>query len=181
VSRLNAYRGRMAWLDPEAYWAQVATFHGAAGGLITDSDARVLLVKPDYKDCWSFPGGAMDAGENPAAAAAREVREETGLTVALGGLLVVDLQPAQGPRRNAILHFLFDGGTVPAGTVITPQAEELDDARFVDLAFAERHLFRGGFDRLREALHARATRVTWLAWDHPSGAPGVRRTAAGPG
>jgi ADP-ribose pyrophosphatase YjhB (NUDIX family) len=49
--------------------------HGAAGGLITD-DVRH----------WGFSGGAMNAGET----ARWEIREEIGLAVTLGTLLVVD-------------------------------------------------------------------------------------------
>jgi 8-oxo-dGTP pyrophosphatase MutT (NUDIX family)/phosphohistidine phosphatase SixA len=49
-----------------------------------DSEPEVLLVhRPRYDD-WSFPKGKLDAGEGSLAAAVREVREETGLTVCIG-------------------------------------------------------------------------------------------------
>jgi 8-oxo-dGTP diphosphatase len=35
--------------------------------------------------CWEFPGGKVQSGETPAAAAVRECLEETGLTVAVQG------------------------------------------------------------------------------------------------
>ncbi len=45
-----------------------------------------LVHRPRYDD-WSFPKGKLDRGESMAAAAVREVREETGLTVRLGAAL----------------------------------------------------------------------------------------------
>ena len=41
------------------------------------------------KGVWSLPGGKIEAGETAAAAAVREIQEETGLTVELAGLLDV--------------------------------------------------------------------------------------------
>ena len=56
----------------------------AAGAVVFRPGGEVLLVhRPKYDD-WSFPKGKLDPGEHPAAAAVREVEEETGLRVRLG-------------------------------------------------------------------------------------------------
>ena len=54
-------------------------------------DDRVLLTRHSPRGPrpgrWSLPGGGVDHGEPPASAAAREVREETGLEARVGALL----------------------------------------------------------------------------------------------
>ncbi|NDL58698.1 NUDIX hydrolase [Phytoactinopolyspora mesophila] len=59
----------------------------AAGGVVWRSkgaDVEIIVVhRPKYDD-WSLPKGKLDPGETWEEAAAREVREETGLEVELG-------------------------------------------------------------------------------------------------
>jgi 8-oxo-dGTP pyrophosphatase MutT (NUDIX family) len=55
------------------YWPSVAC-------LIRDDGGRILFVR-HVDGHWTFPAGAMDPGERPAEAAAREVREEAGVVV----------------------------------------------------------------------------------------------------
>jgi mutator protein MutT len=63
----------------------------AVGAVILDGD-RVLLVKRSQeplRGAWSLPGGAVEVGETLDAALAREVLEETGLSVEVGPLVEV--------------------------------------------------------------------------------------------
>ena len=147
----------MTWVEPEQYWAALPSVHVAAGGLLTDEAGRVLLVRPNYGDHWGFPGGSVDEGERPDAAAAREIREEVGLTVTLGTLLVVDWTPPSGARTKPLLHFLFDAGSVDGVDGLVLQADEIDEAA--------RRLSPGGHRRLRAGLRARAEGHTAVGWD----------------
>jgi len=53
---------------------------------------------------WEFPGGKLQPGETPQAAAIRECREETGLNVeVVGGKLIVDHAYPHGLLR---IHFI---------------------------------------------------------------------------
>jgi ADP-ribose pyrophosphatase YjhB (NUDIX family) len=53
----------------------------AVGAVVTDDRGRVLLVREDGR--WLTPGGEVEAGETHAGALVREVREETGIEVAV--------------------------------------------------------------------------------------------------
>jgi ADP-ribose pyrophosphatase YjhB (NUDIX family) len=57
------------------------------------ADQRGLLLahwRQEQHSGWTLPGGGLDPGEHPAAAAVREVTEETGYHVELDELLGID-------------------------------------------------------------------------------------------
>ncbi|WP_436536432.1 NUDIX domain-containing protein [Actinoplanes sp. HUAS TT8] len=58
--------------------------------IVTDDRGRLLLVRHSGDhDGWAVPGGAVDLGESPARAAAREILEETGIRIGEPRLLDV--------------------------------------------------------------------------------------------
>ena len=73
VLRLGFRLARIWWhvRRPHHEGALVAVYVGRA----------LLLVKPSYRAEWGFPGGSIDPGEAPDAAARREMQEELGLSV----------------------------------------------------------------------------------------------------
>jgi 8-oxo-dGTP diphosphatase len=92
----------------------------AAGVLFLDDQARVLLVVPSYKDYLDLPGGMVEPGEAPSAAARREVAEELGIAPVVGRLLVADWWCDSPDRPDSPdgqggekLLFVFDGGHLP--------------------------------------------------------------------
>jgi 8-oxo-dGTP diphosphatase len=64
----------------------------AAGVIVEDDEGKILLVRRRMqpgRGMWTFPAGFVDFDEDPAKAAVRECREETGLKVEITSLLDV--------------------------------------------------------------------------------------------
>jgi 8-oxo-dGTP pyrophosphatase MutT (NUDIX family) len=113
----------------------------AAGALVRDRQDRALFVEPVYKRYLDIPGGVAEAGEPPLAACRRELREELGITVQIGRLLVVDWVPAQGVWGDGLM-FVFDGGVLDDDQVrlIQLPADELRAFTFLSLDAAKPRL-----------------------------------------
>ncbi len=94
-----------------------------AGCLIT-ANGRVLLLRRGIEPQvgkWTFPGGYVDLGETPAAAALRETREETGMQVQLGRVLGVYADPAA--PIVAVVVYMAKAGIEQAS--VTDEATEV--------------------------------------------------------
>ena len=97
-------------------------------------EGRVLLARRAHapgRDLFSLPGGVVEAGETLAEAVAREVMEETGLTVEpvqLAGHREVIIRDADGrvERHFVILSFACRWIAGEAGT-----SDEVAEARWV--------------------------------------------------
>src|SRR5271154_5853962 len=79
-------------------------------GAIIIEGASVLLVKrahPPLQAQWSIPGGVLEIGELVREAAAREAREETGLTVEPGDLLGVYDRVLRDPGQRVQYHYVL--------------------------------------------------------------------------
>lgn len=149
-----------AYVEPEQWYAQLATQYAAVGALITDPAGHVLLVKPNYRDYWALPGGMLDDGETPEDACARELNEELGLGLPVGRLLVIDWARAYGRRPRPITYFLFDAGTLHDPGQIQLQESELDDWAFIPLLQATAQLPPHTAARLPAAVTARDATTT---------------------
>ena len=70
-----------------------------------DGQRCVLLIRrgwDPHAGCWALPGGHVDAGEHTAAAARRELAEETGLHVHALNLVGVYAAPDRDPRGRYV-------------------------------------------------------------------------------
>jgi len=95
------------------------------GAVIVD-DGRVVLIKRKYEPLagqWSLPGGTLEIGESLEAGVAREMREETGLEVAVGPVVDVFDRILLDTAGRVRYHFvLIDylcrpiGGSLVAGS-----------------------------------------------------------------
>lgn len=157
-------------LSEEAWWASLPTVYVSAGAFITDPAGRTLLVKPNYRPHWGFPGGIVEAGEAPHEGCAREVLEEVGLDLHIGHLLVVDWVPSDADRPRPSVYFLFDGGQVDGDRAIVLQEDELDDHAFVTVEEGTALLDSRFAHRLPRARRARRTGQTeYLPMAGPAG------------
>ena len=93
--------------------------------LATDAAGRILVVRTTYLGPgWSLPGGRVERHETPHAAAVRETREETGLDVRIGRLVLVDA------HRSRDTSFVFTGTVV--GGELAPQLGEISEVGWLD-------------------------------------------------
>lgn len=51
----------------------------SAGGIVFNSEGKILVTQHSQNKHWSFPKGWIDEGESPEQAALREVKEEGGV------------------------------------------------------------------------------------------------------
>jgi 8-oxo-dGTP diphosphatase len=151
-----------------AWFAQLPTMFGAAAALFTNPAGQVLLVKPNYRDHWSLPGGIVEHGEPPHVGCRREVEEELGLDIEPGPLLVVGWAAPDGVRPRPVVHFVFDAGVLADDVPIRLQESELDDYRFVDPGALASYLPPIISVRVAAALRSRGTGTTaYLPWSEP--------------
>ncbi len=72
---------------------------------VRDRRGRILLVRrggSPFKGSWALPGGFCEVGETTEECGAREVAEETGVTVRVGRLLGVYSDPKRDPRGHTV-------------------------------------------------------------------------------
>jgi 8-oxo-dGTP pyrophosphatase MutT (NUDIX family) len=145
--------------NPDAFLLTLPRRRAGSGALIVNTNGRLLLVEPRYKSTWEIPGGIVESGEDPRTACAREIREEIGLDIRPGRLLVLEHQTDPPPRGDSIM-FVYDGGTLTDDAPIRLRHEELLSYRFVDAADLASLLNPRLANRMHHALCARADGTT---------------------
>lgn len=134
-----------------------AVSYAVACAFFTDPEGRVLIVKPNYRDSWLFVGGMVDRGESPHEACAREIKEEIGLDVPVGDLLVLQWMQPHPFVPGAMSVYVFDCGVIEDADLIHLQAEELDEFAFLPAEAAMDCFSEVDRERIALAIEARRT------------------------
>lgn len=113
---------------------------------------RILLVQRGHepnKGLWAVPGGKVELGETLTAAAAREVSEETGLSIEIGDLIWAGEHISEH-GHIVLIDFL---GSVIGGRLAA--ADDADQAEWVPLHQAPEYPLTPTMHGLLEVLRAR--------------------------
>ena len=124
------------------------------GGVVVRGDEVIVIVPRGRHRVLGLPKGGPNPGETPEETAAREVREETGVTATVRERLgQVDYSYRRGGRRiDKTVHFYlceFEAGDT------ADHDHEVDDARWMPLRQARRRLTYPG----ERAMIARALSI----------------------
>jgi ADP-ribose pyrophosphatase YjhB (NUDIX family) len=121
--------------------------------VLVDEHRRVLLLRhvfhPDKP--WGLPGGWVNRGETPQAAARRELREETGLEAEIGPVLLMEREP-----RPWHLSIAFAGRLTSEQPEHLQVSSEIHEARWL----AEDELPEDLFSFVREAISIAMVRAS---------------------
>ena len=118
----------------------------ASAATVVMEGGRVLVGRHTLHDRWVVPGGAIDPGETPAQAAAREMLEETGYEVEIVELLGVfggtPEHRIDYPNGDVVDYILVVMGGHIVGGEAAPDPGEISELTWMSL------------DELREAPSA---------------------------
>ncbi len=120
---------------------------------------RVLLVRHTYLPGWQFPGGGVEVGETPEAAAAREALEETGhAPIGRPELLGFYLHHLAGTSRDSVAVYVWRGFEVRR--IFRPNFE-IAECRWFEIGALPEDLGAGTARRLGELFDGVLAASEW--------------------
>lgn len=112
----------------------------SAALLLEDSAGKLLIVKADYKEHWTVPGGVIEEAEMPLVTAIRETHEEVGVTIDPKSVDFVAVAVRTGAQLITY-QFIFKA-RLPESAEIQLQEHEISEYTFVsreEIAKKERY------------------------------------------
>ena len=129
-----------------------------ASVILEDDKGRILLQKRSDNGCWAYHGGSVELDENTQEAAARELKEETGL--------IADKLELFGVFSGPDMHYIYPNGDEVSNVDVVyicrnyhgklkAQEGEVDGLCFFELDQIPKELFSANITALREYVTMR--------------------------
>lgn len=115
--------------------------------IVTSARGVLVARRNDGKPPWTFIGGEIEPGEDPAGAAIREVREETGLRIRTSAVIGRRVHPSTGRE----IVYLAASPTHETEALVC-DVQDLAEVRWVDLAQADELMSGTIFEPVRSFL-----------------------------
>lgn len=145
--------------DDKALRAALDRRVASAAAWLETNDGRLIIVKSDYKQYWSLPGGLIDAGETPLQAVRREVAEEIGIDLPVESFEFRMVISRVSSNLGMSYQFVFRA-TIADNLLDTTRLQE-DEIK--ELAYVSREEVRHNDRNFAEAIYAWATSQTGYA------------------
>lgn len=116
--------------EVQNYLASRVARPSSAGVILEDESGKALVLKANYKQYWSFPGGWVEDEQTPLEAAVRELEEEAGISLAEDSLEFAYVVSRKSELMQTY-QFIFRTTQLYEGQELVLQPSEIDEACFV--------------------------------------------------
>jgi ADP-ribose pyrophosphatase YjhB (NUDIX family)/predicted kinase len=118
-------------LHEAKFWTNVAyrkphLLIGASFGVIFNDRDEVLLCHRTDKDMWNLPGGGLEVHESPWEGVVREVREETGLEVAIDHFTGIYFRSNTNENKNDQVSYIFRCRPIGGQLTLNEEADQIE-------------------------------------------------------
>jgi len=135
----------MSYIDEQQsvdYYNNRPGIRVGGGVLIFNEQHQLLILKPNYRNTWLWPGGGWEPGESPQDVALRECEEEIGIRLTHLEPAFVNYIPPRSDGSKDVIHFVYTTTPVNDGffKTLVLQKSEIEDAMFVSIAEMDRYM-----------------------------------------